>query len=97
MVTFVDGQEEKSAYRKFRIRFKNTPDDPLMLKETLRRRLKHQEWAYPDLILMDGGKGQVSAGQEGLREFAKWGEWLKARSRHDRLPGGHLHDMNTRG
>ena len=70
MVTFVDGQEEKSAYRKFRIRFKNTPDDPLMLKETLRRRLKHQEWAYPDLILMDGGKGQVSAGQEVLREFA---------------------------
>jgi excinuclease ABC subunit C len=59
MVVATDGQIDKSQYRRFRIRFKNTPDDTAMHKEMLTRRLKHPEWQFPDLIVIDGGVGQV--------------------------------------
>ncbi len=68
MVVFTDGQSDKNEYRKFKIRFKKTSglpageaDDTAMLKEILLRRFKHPEWPKPDLILIDGGKGQLSA------------------------------------
>lgn len=60
MVVFLDGEEDKSFYRRFRIKTKKTPDDVAMVKEVLSRRLKHQEWQFPDLIFIDGGKGQVA-------------------------------------
>ncbi|MEK7203472.1 MAG: GIY-YIG nuclease family protein [Patescibacteria group bacterium] len=50
----------KNEYRKFKIKFKKTPDDTAMLKETLTRRFNHPEWPYPDLIFIDGGKGQLN-------------------------------------
>ncbi len=72
MVVFQDGLPAKSQYRKFKIRGKKTPDDFAMMKEALERRLHrimNQElgvrgkdsWAKPDLIVIDGGKGQLSA------------------------------------
>jgi len=61
MVVFVDGKPDKSQYRKFKIKIAGKPDDTAMLKEILIRRLKHQEWGWPDLILIDGGKGQLNA------------------------------------
>jgi excinuclease ABC subunit C len=72
MVVFNDGQPEKSQYRKFRIKTKNTPDDYLMLQEVLRRRFaknKHKDWHKPDLIIIDGGKGQLSATNKILNEL----------------------------
>ncbi len=52
---------DHSHYRQFKIKTKQTPDDQYMLKEVVSRRLKHPDWPRPDLILLDGGKPQVSA------------------------------------
>lgn len=61
MVVFVDGVADKNQYRRFRIKHGQGNNDFLSMKETLTRRLKHREWAYPDVIVIDGGKGQLSA------------------------------------
>lgn len=68
MVVLTNGEEDKGQYRKFKIKFKKTPDDVAMIKEVLERRLKHPEWPLPDLIVIDGGKGQVSGALKVLRE-----------------------------
>ena len=60
MVVFENGVPNKNQYRLFRIRNKNTPDDTYMLSEVLQRRFNHPEWKFPDLILIDGGKGQLN-------------------------------------
>lgn len=60
MVVFIDGQPAKQHYRVFYIRQKDTPDDYFMLQEALERRQKHPEWGEPDLVLIDGGRGQLS-------------------------------------
>jgi excinuclease ABC subunit C len=64
MVTFVKGVPEKKFYRKFKIKFERIPNDIGMLKEILERRFKHLEWGLPDLILVDGGKGQLKCAIE---------------------------------
>jgi excinuclease ABC subunit C len=61
MVVFMNGVQDKNEYRKFKIYTKKTADDTGMLKEVLARRFKHPEWQFPDLILIDGGKGQLNA------------------------------------
>ena len=69
MVTFVDGRPLKSGYRHFRIRTVKGPDDFAMMREVLLRRLerlKDGKSRRPDLILIDGGKGQVSAAIEAM-------------------------------
>ena len=68
MVVFVNGEANKSLYRRFKIRSKKTPDDVTMMKEVMTRRLKHNDWEYPDLIIVDGGKGQVTAVHQALVE-----------------------------
>ncbi|KKU89004.1 MAG: excinuclease ABC subunit C [Candidatus Yanofskybacteria bacterium GW2011_GWA1_48_10] len=59
MVTFIDGKPNKNYYRRFKILTKSSPDDTAMLREVLERRFQHEEWAFPDLVLIDGGKGQT--------------------------------------
>ncbi len=66
MVTFIHGQPDKNFYRKFKIHTKQTPDDTAMLREILERRFRHEEWPFPDLILIDGGKGQVNAARAAI-------------------------------
>jgi len=61
MVVFYEGIASKDHYRRFRIKISGKPNDVAMISEILRRRLKHQEWDYPQLIIVDGGKPQVSA------------------------------------
>jgi len=58
MVVFQDGQPEKSAYRRFRIKTGNEPDDYGMMKEMLNRRFAGDD-PLPDLVVVDGGKGQL--------------------------------------
>lgn len=60
MVTFIDGQPAKAEYRLFNIKTLQTPNDVGMLKETLQRRQNHPEWGKPDLVIIDGGKGQLN-------------------------------------
>jgi len=61
LVVLTDGEIDKKWYRRFRIQSEAKPNDILMMREMVRRRCKHTEWPKPDLILVDGGKGQVSA------------------------------------
>ncbi len=60
MVTFKGSRKYSAGYRLFNIRSKTNGDDPRALKETLERRLAHSEWQLPDLVLIDGGKSQLS-------------------------------------
>jgi excinuclease ABC subunit C len=60
MAVFTNGQKDGSQYRKFKIRFLDTPNDFGMMNQVLSRRLNHKEWKMPSLIIVDGGKGQVS-------------------------------------
>lgn len=59
MVVLTNGDIDKSQYRKFKIHTTGRPNDVGMHKEMIKRRLKHSEWAFPDLIIVDGGRGQV--------------------------------------
>jgi excinuclease ABC subunit C len=71
MIVFIDGVAEKSEYRSFNIKTLNSPNDVAMLAEVLERREKHDEWDRPELILIDGGKGQVRSVLRVL-EKTKW-------------------------
>lgn len=64
MVVLQNGDIAKKEYKRFKVRTKNSPDDYHMMKEVLKRRLQHDEWKFPNLIVIDGGKGQVSAALE---------------------------------
>ena len=61
MVVFSNGQADHGQYKFFKIRQLDTPNDYAMLQEALTRRQKHPEWGRPDLLLIDGGKGQLRA------------------------------------
>jgi excinuclease ABC subunit C len=62
MVTFINGDPEKKLYRHFKIYQQKGNDDISSLKEVAKRRKKHlKDWGKPDLIIVDGGKGQVAA------------------------------------
>lgn len=61
MVAFSKGIPEKNFYRRFKIKFTKIPSDVDMIKEILKRRFRHKEWKFPDLILIDGGKAQLNA------------------------------------
>ena len=60
MVVFVDGKPKKSDYRKFRIKSVAGPNDYACMEEVLTRRFENHAEILPDLILMDGGRGQVN-------------------------------------
>lgn len=61
MVVLTNGQTDQSQYKFFKIKSLNTPNDYQMLQEAITRRQKHPEWGVADLIMIDGGKGQVRA------------------------------------
>ena len=69
MVCFLDGKPRKSEYRKFHIKSVNGIDDFASMHEVVSRRYKRQmdeNKPLPDLILIDGGKGQLSAAKSAL-------------------------------
>ncbi len=61
MVVLEDGEVEKSKYRKFKIKTQNKANDTGALVEVLNRRFTHQEWVYPNLIVVDGGIAQINS------------------------------------
>lgn len=77
VVTFVDGQAYKNDYRRFKIRTKSTPDDFAMMREAIERRYSRvlaEKSNMPDLIMVDGGKGQLSAALEILTKLNLQGQ-----------------------
>lgn len=68
MTVVEDGVVQKEQYRTFRIRQATGGDDPGALREILSRRLNHQEWLYPRLIVVDGSTAQMNAAQRVLDE-----------------------------
>jgi excinuclease ABC subunit C len=71
MVTFVDGLPAKNRYRRYRIKTVKGQDDFAMMREVLSRRFggADKERALPDLLLVDGGKGQLGMAVEVAREL----------------------------
>jgi len=79
MVVFEDGRPNKQQYRRFRAKISDRNDDFANMRETLRRRFRRQvadtdaspataAWPQPDLVILDGGRGQLSAGIAALSE-----------------------------
>ncbi|MBA7630252.1 UvrABC system protein C [subsurface metagenome] len=74
MVVFDQGKSKPAHYRRFRIKTVSGADDYAMLQEVLKRRFKRisdasNTWAVlPDLVLIDGGKGQLNSAREAMRE-----------------------------
>lgn len=71
MVCFINGRPAKGEYRRFKIRSKQSPDDFAMMHEAVKRRytrVLRESKSVPDLILIDGGKGQLNAALTALRE-----------------------------
>ncbi|OIO45169.1 MAG: hypothetical protein AUJ25_02830 [Parcubacteria group bacterium CG1_02_37_13] len=60
MVVFKKGLPNKAEYKRFKIKTLKEPNDVGMLKEVLQCRLAHTEWPMPQVILIDGGKGQLN-------------------------------------
>lgn len=75
MVVFIGGKSVKSEYRRFKIKTKDSPDDFHMMEEVLGRRFNStqndkKKWSSPDLIIVDGGKGQLSIAIEVLNSLS---------------------------
>ncbi len=75
MVVFIDGEADKSSYRRFKIKTVEGANDYASHQEMMRRRLaklgtdEEERFSKPDLIIIDGGKGQLSAVKEVFNEF----------------------------
>lgn len=77
MVCFKNGKPSKKDYRKYHIRTVTGPDDFASMREVVGRRykkLKEEGQPFPDLIIIDGGKGQLSASCESLKKLGLYGQ-----------------------
>ncbi|MGO1058907.1 excinuclease ABC subunit UvrC [Planococcus sp. FY231025] len=71
MITFIDGKPSKKDYRKYKTRSAGRPDDYAAMREVVRRRYTRvlkDGLPLPDLIVIDGGKGQISSAREVLED-----------------------------
>lgn len=71
LVVFIHGRPDNTLYRRFRMRTKVVPNDFAMIHEVVERRLRHEEWSMPNLLVIDGGKGQVHAALAALADAHK--------------------------
>lgn len=89
MVCFVDGQPKKSEYRKFRVKtVAGAPDDFASMREVVGRRyrrLLEEGRELPDLILIDGGKGQLGAALQALEELGLADQPLASLAKQEEL------------
>lgn len=89
-VTFYSGKPLPAAYRHYRIRSDRGADDYAMMYEVLTRRLKRGDMPDPDLIIVDGGKGQLSVAQAALKDCGKEGIHLIAIAKGESKGGDHI-------
>ena len=74
LVTFIDGLPFKPSYRRYRIRSLEGVDDFASIREVVTRRFRRKandEEVFPDILLIDGGKGQLNAAQEAFRMIGR--------------------------
>lgn len=74
LVCFIDGRPFKSGYRRFKIKSVEGVDDYAMIREVIARRYRHAaaaEELYPDVILIDGGLGQLHAALEAFERMSR--------------------------
>ena len=74
LVTFIDGLPFKPSYRRYRIRSVEGVDDFASIREVVTRRFRRKandEEVFPDILLIDGGKGQLNAAQEAFRMIGR--------------------------
>jgi excinuclease ABC subunit C len=76
MVVFKEGEPDKKEYRKFKMKVEGKPNDFAMMKEMLERRFnryhqssKKEIWPVPDLVIVDGGKGQLNIATRALKKY----------------------------
>jgi excinuclease ABC subunit C len=72
MVAFAHGEPDRARYKSFRVRGVVAGDDYAAIAEVLRRRLRRRDqdgWSLPDLLVIDGGKGQLGIARRALREL----------------------------
>ena len=77
MVCFISGRPAKKEYRHYNIKSVVGPDDFKSMKEVVTRRydrLNREEKSFPDLIVIDGGKGQLNAASEALKDLSLYGK-----------------------
>ena len=77
MVVSINGEIKKSEFKHLKIRFVEGTSDFDMMRETLLRRLQHPEWGIMDLLLIDGGKPQISSILKALLVISKLGKKTK--------------------
>ncbi|MFT7507580.1 MAG: excinuclease UvrABC nuclease subunit, partial [Acidimicrobiales bacterium] len=68
MTVVEGGVPAKSEYRKFKIQSVTGSNDPAALKEVIERRLEHQEWPYPQILVVDGSTAQKNAAEHVLKK-----------------------------
>lgn len=77
MVVFINGKPKKSEYRKYKLRNVDGNDDFAAMQEVIHRRFSHTEdgQPLPDLVIIDGGKGQLSRAIETLKNLGQEGKF----------------------
>ncbi|MBO5889653.1 MAG: excinuclease ABC subunit UvrC [Clostridia bacterium] len=91
MVVFVDGEKSKEDYRRFKIKTVEGNNDFMSLKEVLNRRLsklgtiEEDKFPRPDLIIIDGGKGQLTAVSEAFKNYGLDIEYISLAEREEEI------------
>ena len=91
MVVFVDGEKSKEDYRRFKIKTVEGNNDFMSLKEVLNRRLsklgtiEEDKFPRPDLIIIDGGKGQLTAVSEAFKNYGLDNEYISLAEREEEI------------
>ena len=91
-VVFVDAVPQKSLYRRYKLTEKSQPDDFAMMEEMLTRRFQNKKDPLPDLIVVDGGAGQLGVAQ---KVSARFGQSLPIIGLAKRLETIYLPDKTT--
>ena len=71
LVAMEDGEWRKEHYRRFRLKEAKGGDDYGGLREAVARRFSHEDWPAPDLLLIDGGRGQLAAAQAAFADLGR--------------------------